>query len=224
MARLERGYLLIGRVRGLPIRVHWSAPIGAVVLGGFRYLPGFWLGFFALILIHELGHAVVARRSGARVATIAIHGAGGFCRWSGSVTAMQQALIAWGGIFGQAVALLLAIAALAVLGPPRDPLLGQLADVFTRANLWLAAFNLLPVPFLDGSRTWKIVPLLLGRARARAHKIARRWRARRAARREVARLAVIEAAGSPEARDALQEALGRIAADVNGRTNGERPN
>ena len=63
----EQGHLVLGRLRGAPVRVHWSAPIGAFVLGRLRYVPWFWLAFLVLVMVHELGHALMVR--GARAAS-----------------------------------------------------------------------------------------------------------------------------------------------------------
>jgi hypothetical protein len=71
------GYLTLGRWRTAPERVHWTLPVGALVFGQGRFVPGFWLGFLLLVLIHELGHAVLVRRYRHRVVSIDIHALGG---------------------------------------------------------------------------------------------------------------------------------------------------
>ena len=116
---MRGGYLTLGRWRGAPVRAHWSLPLGALVFGQGRFVPGFWLGFFLLVLIHELGHAALVKRYGHRVVSIDIHALGGACRWSGEATAVDRARIAWGGVLAQGVALAIAAAALALAGPPK---------------------------------------------------------------------------------------------------------
>ena len=61
-AVFARGYLTLARFRGAPVRVHWSTPIGALFFTRFAFLPGAWLGFFLLLLLHELGHLLAAAR------------------------------------------------------------------------------------------------------------------------------------------------------------------
>jgi hypothetical protein len=39
--------------------------VGLILVGGLR--PGAWVGFLAVILAHELGHAVLVRRFGQHV-------------------------------------------------------------------------------------------------------------------------------------------------------------
>jgi Zn-dependent protease len=161
------GYLTLGRWRGAPVRAHWTLPVGALVFGQGRFVPGFWLGFFLLVLIHELGHAVIVRAHRHRVLSIDIHALGGVCRWSGDPTAIARARIAWGGVLGQGVTLFAAYVALALAGPPESAFAAQLARAFTATNIWLIAINLLPVPPLDGAEAWKL-PGLLARSRKAA--------------------------------------------------------
>jgi Zn-dependent protease len=168
IGRVRGGYLTIGRWRGAPVRLHWTLPIGALVFGQGRFVPGFWLGFFLLVFVHELGHALLVRRCRQDVVSIDIHALGGMCRWSGDPTAIDRARIAWGGVLAQAVALGVAFAALALAGPPESLFAAQLAAAFTTTNIWLIAINLIPVPPLDGAEAWKLPGLLARQRQARA--------------------------------------------------------
>jgi Peptidase M50B-like len=168
----EKGYLRVGEIRGAPICLHWSIPVAALVLGRFRFAPWYWAAFVAIVLVHELGHAVMVWTARAEVIAIEAHGAGGLCHWQGEVTRIWSALIAWGGVLAQAVLLGATYAVLAITGPPASVAGAELADAFTGSNLWLIAINLIPIPGFDGSAAWPLFPLLLGR-----------WRERRSARR-----------------------------------------
>jgi len=148
------------------VRLHWTLPIGALVFSQGRFVPGFWLGFFLLVLLHELGHAVLVRRFRCAVVSIDVHGFGGLCRWSGTPTAVQRACIAWGGVLAQAVVLAGAHVALALAGPPETRFTAHLAAAFTGTNVWVIAINLIPVAPLDGAEAWKLPGLLIGRGRA----------------------------------------------------------
>jgi Zn-dependent protease len=165
---VKGGYLTVGRWGGAPVRVHWTLPIGAFVFGQARIVPGFWAGFFLIVLIHEIGHALVVRRYRHQVVSIEVHGLGGVCRWAGEPTAIQRAKIAWGGVNAQMLAGLFAVAALAVFGQPVTRFGVQLAQAFTVGNLWLIGINLMPVPPLDGAEAWRLPKLLWARRRARA--------------------------------------------------------
>jgi hypothetical protein len=165
----ERGYLQIAKWRGVPLRVHWTTPIGAVVFGGLRLVPVFWVGFFLLVLVHEFGHAFVAQRVGARVLSVDVTGFGGLTRWSGVPLAYQRGLVAWAGVAAQAVLLAVAFALWVVLGVPRTAVGADLADVFIVTNLWLIGLNLLPFPPLDGAQAWSLAPQIANEVRSRWH-------------------------------------------------------
>jgi stage IV sporulation protein FB len=166
--RYAGGYLVLGRWGGAPVRAHWTVPVGAIVFGHLRFEPGFWLGFFLVTLIHELGHALVVRRYRCRVVSIDVHGLGGSCQWSGPVTAIGRAYIAWGGVAAQFLALGFTAIALSVLGAPPTRFDAQLVGAFTGTNVFLILINLIPVPPLDGAEAWKLPGLLWRRNRRRA--------------------------------------------------------
>ncbi len=155
----NRGYFTVARWRGIPIKIHWSAPLGALIWTGGSLSParvGAWL---FMILLHEMGHAVLVRRAHAWVTHITIHGMGGECWWQGDVTPIERAMIAFGGVWAQGL-LALAAFAYAFFSPPETQLALDLVDMFTRYNLYNAAFNLVPIAPLDGSQAWKLFPLL----------------------------------------------------------------
>ncbi len=153
------GYWTVLRVRGAPVRLHWTIPVVAVLFDGFRFSPGFILGFVLLVLLHELGHALLVWRTGHRVAAIEVTGLGGLCHWSGNATPFERSLIAWGGILMQAALYAAVWIAFRVAGPPPNLFLWSLLSVFLGANLWIMVFNLIPLPPLDGAEAWKIFAL-----------------------------------------------------------------
>jgi Zn-dependent protease len=180
MVAFQNGFVSIGRWRGAPVRLHWTLPLGALVLGQFKFVPAFWLAFVLLIFIHEMGHAVIVNLCRQRVVAIDIHGMGGLCHWSGAVTPMQRALIAWGGVFAQVALLIATQVALLVLGPPATAFQHGIVSGFVSTNIFLIAINLIPVPPLDGAEAWRLVPLLYRRA-ANAWSLRRRRHKARAA-------------------------------------------
>ncbi len=154
---MEGGYFRIGRFGGAPVRIHWSAPIGAFAFCGFGFFPGAWAAFLLLILIHELGHAIMVRSFGLHVVSVDVHGLGGVCQHVGTASPIGRSLIAWGGVFGQAVILAIAFPLLhLVLAPITNPYLAQAFNTFIGTNLWLMAINLVPVPGFDGAEAWKL--------------------------------------------------------------------
>ena len=148
----ETGFLQIARIRGAPVRIHWSVALGALFFTGLRFEPAAWLAFLALVLIHELGHAAIVLRCGLRVVGIDVLAFGGVCRWSGDSTPLQRAVIAWGGVLAQLVLLAATWGIVLATGAPTSRFGMELVSVFTETNLWLAMVNLFSsIPPLDGA-------------------------------------------------------------------------
>lgn len=166
----DRGYIQLGKIRGIPIRLHWTILIFIAISGRGEVVPGHWLGAFLLILMHELGHAAVVRACRQRVMSVMVHGFGGVCMWSGQVTPIQRAAIAWGGVWAQMALFAVAFTLTRIFGSPAQPLFAQFVDAFLETNVWLMALNLIPIPPLDGAEAWPLVPLLLRRAKYRRAK------------------------------------------------------
>ncbi|MFO0588631.1 MAG: M50 family metallopeptidase [Polyangiaceae bacterium] len=156
----DRGYFTLGRVRKAPIRIHWSAPLGAIVFTRFSFAPLLWVGFVGLVILHELGHAAVAWRLGYDVVAVRVHAFGGDCQWAGDPTRMEDAYVAWGGVLAQALLWVIATALIAILGFPSSSILAALALTATSTNLNMILFNLIPIPPLDGHRAWPLIPML----------------------------------------------------------------
>ncbi|MFO0729041.1 MAG: hypothetical protein U1E65_35000 [Myxococcota bacterium] len=156
------GFFRLGAIRGAPILLHFTYFIGAAFFC--RASLGRWIAFFFLILIHELGHAVLARWSGHPVVAIEIHGLGGLCRYAGYSTPFDTALIAWGGVWAQGI-VYIAASLVEDLGPPLPA--GLAYDVLsglTHTNVSIMLFNLIPIPPLDGAEAWKLFRLLWSHA------------------------------------------------------------
>jgi Zn-dependent protease len=139
----------IGSLFGFPIRLNatFLLLLGAVFLwmGG---MPGVLavLFLFGSVLLHELGHALMARRLGVRMASIDLHFFGGAARMVDMPrTARDEIAIA---AAGPAVSFVLAALGLFLGALTDSGLLVELGWV----NLILGAFNLLPVFPSDGGR------------------------------------------------------------------------
>jgi Zn-dependent protease len=132
-------------------------------------------GFFGSILLHEVGHAVAARRAGIGVTDIELFMFGGFTRMSRSAaTPGQEFRIAVAGpLVTLAIALAGAAVGVAVLGldslrdgatlggdAPSD-VFGLWLSWIVSMNVLLLVFNLVPAYPLDGGRiaqafAWKL--------------------------------------------------------------------
>jgi hypothetical protein len=156
----NEGYVTLFKLRRMPVRIHWTFALGMMFIGGIRFAPGIWLGYFILVAAHELGHGFLARRYGCEVISLDVHGFGGLCSYRGQTTAYQRAVIAWGGVLAQGLLFGLTLALGAALGPPGSDFHADLHYVFTRINLVIAALNLLPLNGLDGARAWQLPRIL----------------------------------------------------------------
>jgi Zn-dependent protease len=164
---MNRGWWTLGRLRGAPIRLHWTLPLGALLWSSFRFVPGFWLAFAILILVHELGHALLVLRYRLGLVEIAVHGAGGYCQHGRSGSRFEEAAISWGGVLAQLALFAVVQLVVLVLGPPQSAFWGQVHSVFTHTNLWLAALNLIPIEPLDGAKAWPLLGMWLSRLKRR---------------------------------------------------------
>ncbi len=149
------GFLVLGKVWRAPVRIHWTTPIVAFLLTRLSFVPGAWLGFLVIVLVHELGHALVVRSVRAHVLSINVHGFGGTCEWYGNVTAKQRAMIAWGGVIAQAA--LYGVARLAQTIVPAVGMFDNFMYALTATNFILIVVNLLPIRPLDGAEAWKLL-------------------------------------------------------------------
>jgi Zn-dependent protease/CBS domain-containing protein len=179
-----KGEFTIGHIRGIPIKIHWTLilflPVLAFIISsqlenlGDLPLVGLdpsplltnegriyagivvAIGLFVSVLLHELGHAVVAMAEGVEVRQITLWILGGLAMLKGiTKDPKAEAKIA---LAGPAVSLAIGAVPLAVfavidLGPYITfPLLylGYL-------NVVLAVFNMLPAFPLDGGRVLRAV-------------------------------------------------------------------
>lgn len=156
----EKGYVRVFSWRGVPVRLHWTLPLGALLFSGGAFAPAFWLGFVVLVLLHELGHAMLVMKLRYRVMAIDITGFGGMCRWSGAATPLERSLIAWGGVLAQLGLLVVSLVLVTALPWLRWGWGAQLFSVFLWTNVYLMGLNLLPFPPLDGANAWRLIPLL----------------------------------------------------------------
>jgi Zn-dependent protease len=145
---LFRGFRL-GALFGFPIRVHVSflvlLGLVFVFMGG---LPGVALVLMVAgsVLVHELGHALLARHLGVPVREIGLHFFGGAAQLEGLPRRPGDEIAI--AAAGPAVSFALAGSGFLLSTLTAWPLFG----VFAWVNLVLAAFNLLPAFPSDGGR------------------------------------------------------------------------
>jgi len=179
---INRGALQLGVVGGIPVRVHWSFIflLVWVVMNGWS--DGntidiakeilFVLLIFGCVVLHELGHALTAKRFGIKTRDIVLYPIGGIATLQSSPAPKAEL---WIALAGPAVNLLLAIAIVPFLDlklieslvadPAVTPAMAAqqlsygsdlLLDLCS-ANIFLALFNMIPAMPMDGGRVLRAI-------------------------------------------------------------------
>jgi Zn-dependent protease len=163
--------ILIGRVRGIEIRIHWSLGIIGWLIAwtlATRSLPdmvegrsdvAYWsagiiatVGLLAALLAHEMGHSLVALRHGVEVQSITLWMLGGVARLVQPAATPGAAIRI--AAAGPVVSLGCGLVGL-VAGALTADLVSAVLVWFGSVNLLLALFNLLPALPLDGGRIYQ---------------------------------------------------------------------
>ncbi len=164
--------LLLGRIRGIEVRINWSVAVIAWLLtwslasNVFPSLsPGsteveHWIaagftavGFLVGLLAHEMGHSVVAQRNGVEVRSITLWLFGGIAQLGDEPTDPGAALRI--AAAGPVVSVGLGVTGLALRLAAGDTLTGAALLWFGSMSMVLALFNLLPAFPLDGGRIYQ---------------------------------------------------------------------
>ncbi len=142
-------------VTGIPVQVHFSFLILALIGGARR--PAEYVAWMAVVflavLLHELGHAVTARRYGAVPVTITLFAFGGVTTYPAraDLTPGRRFVIAAAGSFvGIVTGGLTLLAVRAGWLVPSDPLLRYAIQGFVWAALGWGVLNWIPIRPLDG--------------------------------------------------------------------------
>ena len=164
----------IATIAGIPINVHGTF----VVLILFLLVSGlasgrgiaaavssvlFILAIFVTIILHELGHALTARRFGVKTRDITLLPIGGLARLDRMPDVPRQEL--WVALAGPAVNLVIALGCYALLIATTgaapvltlDPSATGFLGRFTSVNFALAIFNMVPAFPMDGGRALRAV-------------------------------------------------------------------
>src|SRR5262245_8734034 len=164
----------IGRIAGIDIKVHATFVL-LLIFVGFAYWSeqrsaaavvagvGLTLAIFLCVVLHELGHALTARRYGIRTRDIVLLPIGGVARLERiPEEPMRELAVA---VAGPAVNVVIAAVLFVVLQASgrwegsatmsftEGPFLGRLLYV----NVWLVLFNLLPAFPMDGGRMLRAI-------------------------------------------------------------------
>jgi Zn-dependent protease/CBS domain-containing protein len=170
---------------GVPVRLHFTFVLLLIFLlfigvGGAQSGAStaiYVLALFASVLLHELGHTLVARRYGIKTIEIVMFPIGGVARPERQPKAREEL---WIALAGPTINLFIAIALLAWvwisqggvgMQQLRQPTDANLAERIAVGNLTLWLFNLLPAYPMDGGRILRSL-LALRRPEEEATRIA----------------------------------------------------
>ena len=161
-----RWSIRIGTIAGIRIEVHVTFLLMLVVVAqftssGFRdalHTAGNLLLVFSCVVLHELGHALAARRFGIRTREIVLLPIGGVARLERMPEKPSQEL--WVALMGPAVNVVLATGCWLLLMARRaapesvltQPFTGGTLQTLLLANLTMLGFNLIPAFPMDGGR------------------------------------------------------------------------
>jgi len=176
----SQGSLRLFRLSGIEVFLHWSWFVVAVYeiqqRDGGRYSSIKWnileyLGLFAIVLLHEFGHALACRQVGGRANRIVLWPLGGVAYVD---PPPRPGATLWSIAAGPLVNVALVPVILGLGYVSRQAGWYQLApDLHTLLkrifliDIWLLAFNILPIYPLDGGQILRsLLWFVLGRARS----------------------------------------------------------
>ena len=164
-----RGSLRLGRIAGIKVFVHWTFFLLIGWIFTMHMMAGkgpagstmgvvFILSLFACVLLHELGHALAARRYGVATRDITLLPIGGVARLERIPRNPTQELVI--ALAGPAVNVVIALALLvglaAAYGSGITHRVAELQSNFfvqlMAVNIFLVVFNMIPAFPMDGGR------------------------------------------------------------------------
>jgi Zn-dependent protease len=170
----------LGRALGIPLFVHSTfllIPLWVAFISrsegplGILFNEALLLGVFGCVVLHELGHAWMARRFDIGTRDITLYPIGGVARLESNYFQPVEEL--WIALAGPAVnlAIVILLSPLLWLRWPDGPVGGSSVPLFLISlgicNVVLLLFNLLPAFPMDGGRVLRaLLTLRLGRLRA----------------------------------------------------------
>ena len=167
-----RRLIRVARVRQVDVYVHWSVFLisAVMVLATLRNPLVTLIGlasYLGVLIIHEAGHLIMARRRGYDAVSIELYAISGTAYYERPESRFDRAAIAWGGVVAQAAIAVPIALCTAVLGYSRFEALNVALVVLAGFSILIAAFNLLPFRTLDGSAAWDLLPAFIERTRVR---------------------------------------------------------
>jgi Zn-dependent protease len=178
--------LSLPKIAGISVYIHWtfSILIAWIIFTNLRagmdathigWMLLFVLSLFGCVTLHELGHALAARRYGIKTIDITLYPIGGVARLEKMPEKpVQELVVALAGPLVNVVIMLLLLPVIANYSWPEEetqqvmiinrnsflPMLGII-------NIWLAVFNLIPAFPMDGGRVLRaLLSMRINRVKA----------------------------------------------------------
>ncbi|MEX0813635.1 MAG: site-2 protease family protein [Chitinophagales bacterium] len=169
-----KGSLKLGRIAGINVFVHWTFSLLLLFIiftnirEGYNAIQVLWSLFFILsifvtVVLHELGHALTAKKFNINTKDITLLPIGGLARLESIPEKPREEWLV--AIAGPLVNLAIAFAVYFFVHIPEpDQMEAFVADgingqnflfLFFMVNIWLSIFNLLPVFPMDGGRIFR---------------------------------------------------------------------
>lgn len=168
MSNRKPGYIKIGAFGEASVLLHWSFLIGCIFVAIFfkaKLGELFFVcsAYAALIIFHEIGHAVAARVFSLKVYSIELSGLGGVCRAEIPGSRLAALVYASAGLIVQIILLIIVGTYINYSGWPTTVAGTSTAFVFTAVNSLLILVNLIPSKARhenygsDGYFIWKLI-------------------------------------------------------------------
>ena len=172
-----KGSFKLGKIAGLGLFIHWTFTILLLFIIYTNYKAGqnakqimwallFIISVFTTVLLHELGHALAAKKYNIKTKDITLLPIGGLARLEKIPEKPSEELVV--AFAGPLVNLVIAFLVGLLVRVPNNPevLISQLTGGinssnfllnFFLVNLWLALFNLIPAFPMDGGRILRAI-------------------------------------------------------------------
>lgn len=157
------------KVMGIPVKIHFSIVLAVIVLVLVGFSDKFLsIGGFSLILImliHELGHAWLAKKNDLAVYSIELYLFFGFCHYQDDEYDYKNYIVSWGGVLAQLFVFIPAFLISYFFSEFLPENINIILFFMGGVNLITALFNLLPIQPLDGASCWKSIPIFFSKRR-----------------------------------------------------------
>ena len=171
MYKKEPGFIKAIVIKGVPVYLHWSFPIGGLLIAGFfnsspEKIIFFVSAYLLLVLIHEIGHLLFARFFGLKVHAITVTGGGGRCFCDKPESYREALYLYGGGILAQLALFILTSLYVYLFGYPSSSVGNAFVLTFTVFNLFMILINIIPSKLVggnvnDGHVLWMLLKELL---------------------------------------------------------------